>query len=153
VNATYRMSQEDRSIFWEVTVIDHSKQRSVHVHVFYSERFPRYSCFIVRPNVVQWRILKGFYFITWYRWTMDGKQILKVNSNTNCNRILRYNIRKVYFTWHVYLPHTQGAVCRWVLRWILYPSSAKYNSYNDQPPMQFVRVLSWGKKNIRDVPG
>jgi hypothetical protein len=41
----YRMFQEERSIFWEVIV---SKQKSVYVHVSYSERFPRYSYFTVQ---------------------------------------------------------------------------------------------------------
>jgi hypothetical protein len=35
----YRVSQEERSIFWEVTVS--VILSSVYVHVSYSERFPR----------------------------------------------------------------------------------------------------------------
>jgi hypothetical protein len=37
----YRMPKEERSIFLEVIVSTHSKQKSVYVHVSYSERFPR----------------------------------------------------------------------------------------------------------------
>jgi hypothetical protein len=37
----YRMPQEERSIFWEVTVSAILSEKSAYVHVSYSERFPR----------------------------------------------------------------------------------------------------------------
>jgi hypothetical protein len=45
VSITYRLPQELRSIFWEVTVS--VILSSVYVHVSYSERFSRYSYFTV----------------------------------------------------------------------------------------------------------
>jgi Leu/Phe-tRNA-protein transferase len=41
----YRMFQEERSIFWDVTIS--VILSSVFVHLSYSERFPRYSYFTV----------------------------------------------------------------------------------------------------------
>jgi len=40
-NALYRVSQEERSIFWDVKSIGHSKQKTLYEHVSYSERFLR----------------------------------------------------------------------------------------------------------------
>jgi hypothetical protein len=37
----YRVSQEERAIFWEVISIGHSKKKTLYEHVSYSERFPR----------------------------------------------------------------------------------------------------------------
>jgi hypothetical protein len=37
----YRLSQEERSIFWVVIVSVIINKKSVHVYVSYSERFPR----------------------------------------------------------------------------------------------------------------
>jgi len=49
----YRVSQEERSIFWEIIVlVILSKKKTLYVHVTYSERFPSvslYSFWIWRP--------------------------------------------------------------------------------------------------------
>jgi hypothetical protein len=37
---TYRVSQEERSIFWEVMISVILSKKSVYAHVSYSERFP-----------------------------------------------------------------------------------------------------------------
>jgi hypothetical protein len=54
------MSQEERSIFWEVGHgIGHSKQKYVYVHVFYSERFPRYSYLLYSSKIVDKKEILG----------------------------------------------------------------------------------------------
>jgi hypothetical protein len=40
-----------------------------------------------KKDTVQWRILKGFNFKSWYCCVVDGRQ-LKINSKTKCNRTL-----------------------------------------------------------------
>jgi hypothetical protein len=46
----YTMSQEDRSIFWEV-IVSVILRKTVYVIVSYYERFPRYSYFTVQYTV------------------------------------------------------------------------------------------------------
>jgi hypothetical protein len=41
----YRMSQEERTIFWEVIVWVILSKKTLYEHVSYSERFPRYNHF------------------------------------------------------------------------------------------------------------
>jgi hypothetical protein len=48
----YRMSHEERSIFWEVTVSVILSKKSVYVHVSYSEQFPRQSCVLFERGVL-----------------------------------------------------------------------------------------------------
>jgi hypothetical protein len=46
------MSQEERSVFWEgIVSAILSKKKGVYVHVFYSERFPRWNYFTVQYSV------------------------------------------------------------------------------------------------------
>jgi hypothetical protein len=58
----YRVSQDDRSMFWEVAVI--LSKKSVYVHVSYSLRFQKYNYFTVQFQIV------------------DKKEILRTVSNT-----------------------------------------------------------------------
>jgi hypothetical protein len=52
-NYIYRVSEEERSLFWEVIVsVILSKQKSVYVHVSCSERFLRFHCTVVHSTVV-----------------------------------------------------------------------------------------------------
>ena len=48
----YRMSQEERSIFWEVIVSVILSKKPLYEHVSYSERFPRYRRLTVNRKTV-----------------------------------------------------------------------------------------------------
>jgi hypothetical protein len=39
----YRVSQKERSVFWEVIVLVILSKKTLYEHVSYSERFPRYN--------------------------------------------------------------------------------------------------------------
>jgi hypothetical protein len=49
-SALYRVSQEGRSIFWEV-IVSVILSETVYMHMSYSERFPRQSYFTVQYTV------------------------------------------------------------------------------------------------------
>jgi hypothetical protein len=44
---TFRVSEEERSIFWEV-IVSVILTKTVYVHVSYSELFPRYNYFTIQ---------------------------------------------------------------------------------------------------------